>query len=83
MAMFAGQQNGYKNILVLEDDVAFEYDKEMFRSILENTFKQIKDNFIEDYYKAINNDYDNWQSDAKESLALIILYQFHNLIQLY
>lgn len=40
------KQNGYKNILVLEDDVAFEYDKEMFRSILENTFKQIKDNNI-------------------------------------
>jgi hypothetical protein len=40
------KENGYKNILIFEDDVTFEHSKEEFRSILENTFKQIKDNDV-------------------------------------
>ena len=35
--------------------------------------KKIKNIFLEDYKKAIANKYNNWQNDAKECLALIIL----------
>ena len=34
---------------------------------------KIRDVFFEDYQKAINNNYDNWQNNANECLALIIL----------
>ena len=33
----------------------------------------LKDNFMNDYLKAINNDYDNWIDSAEECVALIIL----------
>ena len=35
--------------------------------------RKIKDNFFEDYQKAINNEYDIWQEHVKECLALIII----------
>ena len=35
--------------------------------------KKIKECFFEDYQKAITNEYDHWQDNAKECLALIIL----------
>ena len=35
--------------------------------------QKIKDRFLEDVEKAIRNDYDDWQDEAKSSLALIIL----------
>ena len=35
--------------------------------------QKIKDNFLKDYNKAINNDYDEWKYNAKECLALIII----------
>lgn len=35
--------------------------------------QKIKDNFLEDYNKAINNEYDEWKYNAKECLALIII----------
>ena len=35
--------------------------------------KKIKDRFFEDYQKAITNEYDHWQNNADECLALIIL----------
>ena len=35
--------------------------------------KKIKDHFFEDYLKATTNEYDHWQNNAKECLALIIL----------
>ena len=35
--------------------------------------QKIKDIFFEDYKKAINNEYDEWQNHAKECLALIIM----------
>ena len=35
--------------------------------------QKIKDSFFEDYEKAINNEYDKWQDNAKECLALIIV----------
>jgi len=35
--------------------------------------QKIKDNFYEDYQKAIKNEYDVWQEHAKECLALIII----------
>ena len=35
--------------------------------------QKIKDNFIEDYRKATINEYDEWQDNAKECLALIII----------
>ena len=35
--------------------------------------KKIKDNFLNDYQKAIKNEYDYWQNSAEECLALIIL----------
>ena len=33
----------------------------------------LKSTFMDDYIKAINNDYDNWKNDAEECVALIIL----------
>ena len=33
----------------------------------------LKDNFMNDYLKAINNDYDNWVDSAEECVALVIL----------
>ena len=33
----------------------------------------LKDNFMNDYLKAINNDYDNWIDSAEECVALVIL----------
>ena len=39
-----------------------------------NDFDNIlKDNFMNDYLKAINNDYDNWIDSAEECVALVIL----------
>ena len=35
--------------------------------------KKIKKQFFTDYQKAINNEYDDWQNNAKECLALIII----------
>lgn len=35
--------------------------------------QKIRDRFLEDVEKAINNQYDDWQDEAKSSLALIIL----------
>ena len=35
--------------------------------------KKIRNKFFKDYNKAISNEYDNWQEDAKECLALIII----------
>ena len=35
--------------------------------------QKINDNFIEDYRKATINEYDEWQDNAKECLALIII----------
>ena len=35
--------------------------------------KKIRDFFFEDYQKAVNNEYDDWQNNEKECLALIIL----------
>ena len=35
--------------------------------------QKIKDSFFEDYEKAINNEYDKWQDNVKECLALIII----------
>ena len=35
--------------------------------------KKIRDNFLEDYKKAIKNEYDYWHDNAEECLALIIL----------
>ena len=35
--------------------------------------QKIRTNFFEDYQKAINNEYDNWQNNPSECLALIIL----------
>ena len=35
--------------------------------------QKIKTRFFEDYQKAVNNEYDNWQNDCDECLALIIL----------
>ena len=35
--------------------------------------KKIKDNFFEDYQKAIRNEYDDWRFNARECLALIII----------
>ena len=33
----------------------------------------LKSSFMNDYIKAINNEYDNWRNDAEECVALIIL----------
>ena len=35
--------------------------------------KKIKDNFEKDYFKAINNELEDWQDDPQSCLALIIL----------
>jgi uncharacterized protein (DUF924 family) len=35
--------------------------------------KKIRDNFLDDYQKAIKNEYDYWLDNASECLALIIL----------
>ena len=35
--------------------------------------QKIRDRFLEDVEKAIKNEYDDWQDEAKSSLALIIL----------
>ena len=35
--------------------------------------KKIKDRFFEDYQKAITDEYDHWQDNMEECLALIIL----------
>ena len=35
--------------------------------------QKLKNRFFEDYQKAINNEYDHWQNNAEECLALIIL----------
>ena len=35
--------------------------------------QKIRDEFFEDYQKAINNEYDQWQDKADECLALVIL----------
>ena len=35
--------------------------------------QKIKERFLQDVEKAINNEYDDWQDEAKSSLALIIL----------
>ena len=35
--------------------------------------QKIRVNFFKDYKKAINNDYDKWQNNSKECLALIII----------
>ena len=35
--------------------------------------KKIRDNFLDDYQKAIKNEYDYWHDNAAECLALIIL----------
>ena len=34
---------------------------------------KIRNRFFKDYQKAANNEYDNWQNNTKECLALIIL----------
>jgi len=39
----------------------------------DNFDNKIKNLFFEDYKKAINNEYDNWQNNVEECLALIIL----------
>ena len=39
----------------------------------DNFDKKIRDFFWEDYIKAINNEYDEWQDSPEECLALIIL----------
>ena len=46
--------------------------KERFSSnkVLDQKIRSI---FFEDYKKAINNEYDNWQNNVEECLALIIL----------
>ena len=38
-----------------------------------NFDKKIRDNFLDDYQKAIKNEYDYWHDNAVECLALIIL----------
>jgi uncharacterized protein (DUF924 family) len=35
--------------------------------------KKIRDNFFDDYKKAVKNEYDDWRENADECLALIIL----------
>ena len=35
--------------------------------------QKIRNRFFEDYQKAANNEYDNWQKNTNECLALIIL----------
>ena len=46
--------------------------KEKF--VYNKTFdKKIRDNFLDDYQKAIKNEYDYWQDNPTECLALIIL----------
>jgi len=46
--------------------------EELFRK--KDSFdKKIRDRFINDYKKAIINEYDDWQDDIKSCLALIIL----------
>ena len=35
--------------------------------------EKIRNNFLKDYQKAIKNEYDNWQNNIDECLALIIL----------
>ena len=46
--------------------------EELFRQ--KDSFdKKIKDKFFEDFEKAIINEYDDWQDEAKSCLALIIL----------
>ena len=35
--------------------------------------KKIRDNFINDYLKAVNNELEDWKDNSKSSLALIIL----------
>ena len=46
--------------------------EELFRQ--KNSFdKKIKDNFFNDYEKAIINEYDDWQDEPRSCLALIIL----------
>ena len=35
--------------------------------------QKIRNNFFGDYQKAINNEYDSWQDNANECLAIIIL----------
>ena len=39
----------------------------------DNFDNKIKNLFFEDYKKAVNNEYDNWQNNVEECLALIIL----------
>ena len=34
---------------------------------------QLKKLFLSDYYKAVNNEYDNWQDNPEECVALIML----------
>jgi len=46
--------------------------EELFRK--KNSFdKKIRDKFLNDYEKAIINEYDDWQDEPKSCLALIIL----------
>ena len=33
----------------------------------------LKSTFMDDYIKAINNEYDNWRNDAEECVALVLL----------
>ena len=39
----------------------------------DNFDKKIRDFFWEDYIKAINNEYDDWQDNPNECVALVIL----------
>ena len=39
----------------------------------ESTDQKIRTNFLQDYIKATNNEYDDWQKNSKGCLALILL----------
>ena len=39
----------------------------------DNFDKKIRDLFLEDYNQAINNEYDDWQDNPNECVALVIL----------
>ena len=39
----------------------------------DNFDKKIRDLFFEDYEQAINNEYDDWQDNSNECVALVIL----------
>ena len=59
-----------KKILNFWFSVASEKEKFTQNQVFD---KKIHDLFFEDYNKAINNEYDYWQDDPNDCLALIIL----------